>query len=124
MATAAATPAPALITYAYLGASPAVQSAEQSIVGGTWTGQFLQKDWTFEFRNEDGALRGRYLTSGGTNWQSLHEIVISGRSVSFNIKSKPKVSFSLEVDAPVRNMSGTVAIDGLATVPFSAARKP
>lgn len=123
-AIAATIPASALIASSYSGASASLQSVGQSVVGGAWTGKFLQTDWTFEFRNEDGVLRGRYLTSSGANWQSLHEIVVSDRSVSFNIKSKPKVSFSLELDAPARTMSGTVTIDGMATVPFSATRKP
>ena len=124
LAVAAVVSAPISSGVSVLGAPVEAQGVEKSIIGGTWTGSFLQKDWTFEFRNEDGRLQGRYMRSGGRNWQPLNEIRVSGRSVSFSIESKPKVSFALEVDAADRNMSGTVTIDGMATVPFSAARIP
>ncbi|MCM3681758.1 hypothetical protein [Sphingomonas paucimobilis] len=50
-------------------------------------------------------------------------LVVSGRSVNFSMESKPKLSFALEVDAIKPTMSGTVTIEGVATVPFSATRK-
>jgi hypothetical protein len=106
------------------GTSISAQSIEQRIVGGAWTGKLLQKDWIFEFRNEDGMLQGRLMASGGRNWQPLHEVIISGGSVSFGLESKPKMSFSLEVGTTNRNMSGTVTLDGLGTLPFSATRTP
>jgi len=102
----------------------AAVKAGRSLVGGAWTGKFLQKDWTFRFSDEDGQLRGTFVTAGRTNWQPLEAIVVSGRSVSFAIESKPKVSFALELDPAVGSMSGTVTLDGLATVPFSATRNP
>ena len=43
--------------------------------------------------------------------------------VNFSMESKPKLSFALEVDAIKPTMSGTVTIEGVATVPFSATRK-
>lgn len=100
------------------------EGAQQKIVTGAWTGKLLQKDWTIEFRNEDGNLRGRMMVSGGGNWQPLHELTISGRSVSFALQSKPKMSFALDVGPTYQDMSGSVTLDGLATIPFSATRTP
>lgn len=102
----------------------AAQNMERSVVEGAWTGKFLQRDWTFEFRNEGGAWSGKYMRSDGKSWLPVNELVVSGRSVSFSIESTPKVSFSLSIGAENQNMAGTTTIDGVATVPFSAARKP
>jgi hypothetical protein len=97
--------------------------AERSVVEGAWMGKFLQRDWTFELKKEDNGWSGRYMRSDTSSWHPLSELVISGRSVSFSIESKPKVSFSLEVDTKKPDMSGAVTIDGVAIVPFSAIRK-
>lgn len=95
-----------------------------SVVQGAWTGKFLQRDWTFEFKNEGGGWSGKYMRSDGKSWLPLNDLVVSGRSVSFSIEATPKVSFALSIDAENQNMAGTTTIDGVATVPFSAARKP
>lgn len=100
------------------------QVVEGSIVKGAWTGQFLQRNWTFEFRNEDGKRSGRYMRSDGRSWQPLNDLRIEGGSVAFDIESKPQVSFSLKRDATNQNLSGTVTIDGIATIPFSAVQVP
>lgn len=99
------------------------QSDERSIAAGAWTGKFLQRDWTFELKQENGEWSGQYMRSDTGNWHPLNDLVISGLSVSFSIESKPQVSFALEVDKKKANMSGAVTIDGVATIPFSAARK-
>lgn len=98
------------------------RAVEQGLAGGTWTGKFLQKDWMFEFRNEDGSLKGKYMTAGGREWQPLNEIVVSKRRVTFNLGSKPNASFDLEIGAADRNLSGTVTLEGFGTIPFVAAR--
>lgn len=102
----------------------AAQNMEQILAEGPWTGKFLQRDWTFEFKNEGGGWSGKYMRSDGKSWLPLNDLVVSERSVSFSIESTPKVSFSLSIDAENQNMAGTATIDGVATVPFSAARKP
>jgi hypothetical protein len=108
--------------------SPAVpvarQSVEQSIAGRAWTGKFLQRDWTFEFTRGEGRLQGRYMRSDGGKWLPLNDILLSGRSISFGIESKPKISFALKLGASERDLSGTVTLEGLATIPFSATPKP
>jgi len=100
------------------------ENMERSVVEGAWTGKFLQRDWTFEFKNEGGGWSGKYMRSDGKSWLPLNDLVVSGGSVSFSIESTPKVSFSLSIDAENQTMAGTTTIDGVATVPFSAARKP
>ncbi|MFL6844378.1 MAG: hypothetical protein ACJ8ER_05810 [Allosphingosinicella sp.] len=121
-AAAASNPAPAV---AAASNSPiSARSVEKTIVGGAWTGKLLQKEWIFEFRNEDGRMQGRLMASGGRNWQPLHGLAVSGRSVSFGLESKPKMSFSLEVGDTNHEMAGTVTLDGLGKLPFSATRTP
>jgi hypothetical protein len=102
----------------------AAQNIEGRATEGVWTGKFLQRDWTFDFRNENGAWSGKYMRSDGKSWLPLNELSISERSVSFSIESNPKVSFSLSIDAESRNLAGVATIDGIAAVPFSAARQP
>ena len=100
-----------------------VQNVEPSRLSGVWTGSLLQKEWTFEFTAERGNWSGRYMPPGGVKWHPLSGLVVSGRSVNFSMESKPKLSFALEVDAIKPTMSGTVTIEGVETVPFSATRK-
>lgn len=100
------------------------RGVEQRIVGGSWTGKFLQNDWTFRFTNENGNLQGEFTTSSGGKWQPISRVTISDGSILLAIDSKPKVNFSLELDAADRNMSGHVSLDGFGTVPFSAMRIP
>lgn len=101
-----------------------VSSVDKSLLGGTWTGKFLQRDWNFSFSDADGKLQGKYIRSDGRDWHPLNEIAASKRSISFTIESKPKVSFSLEVAPSKQNLTGTVTIDGVATIPFTATRAP
>lgn len=100
------------------------QSVQSNKLGGVWTGSFLQKEWTFEFTAEGSDWSGRYMPPGGVKWHPLSGLVVSGRSVSFSMDTKPKLSFALEIDAVKPTLSGPVTIDGVATVLFSATRKP
>lgn len=105
-------------------ASVAADTPEQIIGTGAWRGNFLQRDWTFEFSRQDGRWSGRYMRSDGRDWHALTELMVSGRAVSFSFASSPRISFALELDADGRSLSGTATIDGVGTVPFSAARAP
>lgn len=105
-------------------ASLAANAPGQIIGTGAWRGSFLQRDWTFEFSHQDGRWSGRYIRSDAREWHALTQVTVSGRSVSFNFNSEPGISFALELDAEGRTLSGTATIDGLGTVPFSAARAP
>ncbi|HZG08000.1 MAG TPA: hypothetical protein VEZ70_03365 [Allosphingosinicella sp.] len=124
IAAAAAIAAPAFAMTSFVAAPISAGSVEQKIIGGAWTGKFLQRDWTFEFRNEDGKLQGRYIRSDGRTWLPLNDILLSERSVAFSIESKPKVSFALEIARGDQDLAGTATVDGVATVPFSATRVP
>ncbi len=105
-------------------APAAAASVEQGIAGRAWTGTFLQRDWTFEFAHEGGRLQGRYMRSDGGKWLPLNDLLLSGRSLSFGIESKPKISFALQLGASDQDLSGTVTLEGVAVVPFSATQKP
>lgn len=98
------------------------QEGGEATASGTWRGSFLQREWTFEFTNEEGRWSGRYIRSDGPRWHPLADVAIVGRSVSFSIASQPRIRFALELETGSRTMSGTVTIDGYGTVPFSAAR--
>ena len=99
------------------------QNVQSSTLAGVWIGNLLQKDWAFEFTVEGGNWSGRYMTPGGVKWHPLSGLVVSGRSVSFSMDSKPKLNFALEIDAAKPILAGTVTIEGVAMVPFSATRK-
>jgi hypothetical protein len=98
-------------------------SVQTSSLAGVWTGSLLQKEWTFEFKAEGGDWSGRYMPPGGVKWHALTAVRVSKGAVAFSMDSKPKLSFELGLDAAKAVMSGSVVIEGVATVPFLATRK-
>ncbi|HEX8579394.1 MAG TPA: hypothetical protein VF655_07340, partial [Allosphingosinicella sp.] len=105
--------------------APAVAPpVERSIASRAWAGKFLQRDWTFEFAWKEGKLQGRYMRSDGGKWLPLNDLLLAGRSISFAIESKPKISFALKLGASDQDLSGTVTLEGVAMIPFSATPKP
>ena len=101
-----------------------VGTVQANSLAGVWTGSLLQKEWTFEFKMEGTGWSGRYKPPGGVEWHPLTAVRVSSRSVTFGMDSKPKLGFDLKLDAPRPTMSGTVHIEGVATIPFLATRKP
>lgn len=115
------------VTGAAFPACIAAQSVEASTVAGSWTGQFGRGQWTFEFRHEGGTWSGRYMDSRFQRWHSLHNIRVSGRSVSFNIESSPQLSFSLSVDEANAVLSGMATVPDILAgtgIPYSGTRTP
>jgi hypothetical protein len=109
--------------------SVAADTPEQVIGSGAWRGSFGQREWTFEFLHQNGGWSGRGGLSEERERKAITDLKISdlrvsGRSVSFSLASRPKVSFALELDASGRNLAGTATVADLATVPFSATRVP
>lgn len=109
--------------------SVAADTPEQIIGSGAWRGSFGQREWTFEFFHQNGGWSGR----GGVGAEGerravedlrIADLTVSGRSVSFSLASRPRVSFALELDASGRNLAGTATVADLATMPFSATRVP
>lgn len=100
------------------------QSPVASSVEGSWTGQFAQSDFTFEFTLQDGVWSGRDMSSRTNNWHDLNSVVVSGDSVQFSIQSEPVLSFVLTVDSTGRSLSGVAKIPNGLSVPFSATRRP
>lgn len=105
-------------------ASVAAQGRAASLVEGSWTGQFAQADWTFEFTREGNAWSGRYMSSRHNRWHALQSLIVSRNAVRFSIRSEPLVSFDLEVDASNNRLSGDVTIGEGVNIPFSAERRP
>lgn len=105
----------------------AQQATEQGQAGsaasGAWQTNFLQRQWIFEFSNEEGRWTGRYRLADNLTWRQLDDVTVAGRSVSFRIASQPGLSFVLEVEPDEQSMSGTATVDGFGTVPISATRQ-
>lgn len=114
----------ALASHPSFATSVEIQTAQSNGPAGVWTGSLLQKEWTFEFKADGAEWSGRYMPPGGVKWHPLTAVRVSNRSLKFEMDSKPKLDFSLEIDAAKAAMSGMVVIEGVATVPFSATRKP
>lgn len=119
--------AAAFVTAVTAQASPPAAKAEiakprQALIPGTWSGDFFQRKWTFEIIADGSGYSGRYRRSDGRAWLPLKQLKVSGRKVSFSIESTPKISFDLQGDSSNQDMSGTVTLEGYATLPFSAAR--
>ena len=111
----------------FLPACTAAQAVDASPVAGSWTGQFGRGQWTFEFSNEGGEWTGRYMDTRHQRWHPLHNIRVSGRSVSFNIESTPQLSFSLSVDEANMVLSGLATVPDIpagAGIPYSGTRNP
>ena len=104
-------------------ASAVAQNSEASPLAGQWTGRFGSADWTFEFKNEAGSWSGKYMSAKFQKWHALEKVRVSGRSVSFNVVSKPQLTFDLAVDNTNRTLSGKVTIPNGMGMPFSAARR-
>ena len=119
----------ALVTYPALAIMPSAAVAIDDAVAqpespaGVWTGNLMRRDWTFSFTANGKVWTGEYMTPGGVKWHPLNRMRVSGRSVSFEIPSKPKLIFALDIDTAAPTMTGTTIIEGMATVPFSATRK-
>ncbi|MFA5988762.1 MAG: hypothetical protein WC803_04050 [Sphingomonas sp.] len=99
------------------------QSSPASVIVGEWTGKFGTSDWTFHFENEAGIWSVRYISSKGSMWHDLQNIVVSGNTISFDIVSSPQLKFNLSVDDSSESLSGNVEIPSGLGVPFSAVRK-
>jgi hypothetical protein len=104
--------------------SAAAQTADASIVEGTWIGEFGQADWTIELKKEGSGWSGRYMSSKVKIWRALYSVSVSGRSVSFTVKSEPPMNFVLSVDGSGRKLSGQARITETIALPFSATRRP
>lgn len=91
-------------------------------IEGSWTGPFLQYDWTLEFKQDGGVWSGRYRTSKTNLWHPLQSLAVSGGALSFGIESTPQVTFALKLDASARTLAGEVRVADHPSLPFSATR--
>ncbi len=110
--TAAAPVAPAICT----------SSLPADRVAGRWTGSFAGTDWTFELTREGEAWVGRYQTSKVSIWRPLESVSVTGGCATFSVKSEPRLTFDLALEAAGESLSGEVAIAGHVSLPFAAKR--
>ena len=113
-------------------AAPAAQSAPApgcaasprpaSCIEGSWTGSFLQTDWTLEFRRVGSGWSGRYRTVRYNKWVDLRSVAVAGDVVTFAIEATPRCSFALKLDASGVNLAGEMRVEGHPPLPFAAVR--
>lgn len=99
------------------------ETSQGNMVDGMWVGPFLKADWTIDFKNEKGVWSGRYMSSKYNKWHNLENVVVKGRSVSFNIVSTPQLNFSLALDETGKVLSGSAVLPTGSSIPFTAVRQ-
>ena len=91
-------------------------------VAGRWIGEFAGADWTFELTRNATGWSGRYQSSRAPVWRPLEVVSVTGGCATFSLKSEPRVTFVVTLDAGGTALTGDVQIAGLATLPFAAKR--
>jgi len=113
MAPPAAAPAPA----------PACASTQPTDrLVGHWIGAFAGADWTFELTRNATGWSGRYRSSRAPVWRPLEALSVTGGCATFSLKSEPRVTFVVTLDAGGTALTGDVHIASLTTLPFAAKR--
>lgn len=91
-------------------------------LAGRWSGPFAGADWVFELSRDGTAWVGRYQTSKAQVWRPLEQVTVTGGCANFSLKSEPRVTFVLALDADGATLAGDIDIAGRATLPFAAKR--
>ncbi|WP_433910734.1 hypothetical protein [Sphingomonas yabuuchiae] len=91
-------------------------------VAGRWIGAFAGADWTFELTSNATGWSGRYQSSRAPVWRPLEAVSVTAGCATFSLKSDPRVTFVVTLDAGGTVLTGDVQIAGLATLPFAAKR--
>lgn len=91
-------------------------------VAGRWIGEFAGADWTFELTRNATGWSGRYQSSRAQVWRPLEAVSVTGGCATFSLKSEPRVTFVVTLDAGNTTLAGDANIAGLATLPFAAKR--
>jgi len=91
-------------------------------VAGRWIGAFAGADWTFELTRNATGWSGRYQSSRAPVWRPLEAVSVTAGCATFSLKSEPRVTFVVTLDAGGTALTGDVQIAGLATLPFAAKR--
>jgi len=115
MASPAAAPAPAP-------APPCASTQPADHLAGHWIGAFAGANWTFELTRNATGWSGRYQSSRAQVWRPLEAVSVTASCATFSLKSEPRVTFVVTLDAGGTALTGDVHITGLATLPFAAKR--
>jgi len=91
-------------------------------LAGRWIGEFAGADWTFELTRNATGWSGRYQSSRAQVWRPLEAVSVTEGCATFSLKSEPRVTFVVTLDAEGAALTGDVHIAGLATLPFAAKR--
>lgn len=91
-------------------------------IAGRWVGDFAGADWTFELTRNPTGWSGRYQSSRAQVWRPLETVSATGGCATFSLKSEPRVTFVLTLDADGTTLTGNVDIADRATLPFAAKR--
>ncbi|HET9511554.1 MAG TPA: hypothetical protein VFO80_10440 [Sphingomonas sp.] len=103
--------------------APACASAQPADrVAGRWAGAFAGADWTFELTRDASGWSGRYQSSKAQVWRPLDGVSVTGGCATFSLKSEPRLTFILVLDAGGTTLTGDLDIAGHATLPFAAQR--
>ena len=68
-------------------------------VAGRWIGEFAGADWTFELTRNATGWSGRYQSSRAQGWRPLEAVSVTGGCATFSLKSEPRVTFVVTLDA-------------------------
>lgn len=102
---------------------PACTSAQPAErVAGRWIGAFAGADWTFELTRDAAGWSGRYQSSKAQVWRPLEAVSVTGGCATFSLKSEPRLTFVLALEADGTTLAGNLDIAGHATLPFAAKR--
>lgn len=91
-------------------------------VAGSWVGEFAGVDWTFELTRNATGWSGRYQSSRAQVWRPLEAVSVTAGCATFSLKSEPRVTFVVTLDADNTTLAGDVNLAGRATLPFAAKR--
>lgn len=91
-------------------------------LAGRWVGTFAGADWTFELTRDAKGWSGRYQSSRAQVWRPLEAVSVTGGCATFSLKSEPRVTFVVTLDADGTTLTGDVDIADRATLPFAAKR--
>ncbi len=91
-------------------------------VAGVWKGPFIGSNFTFEFKQENGAWTGRYQSEKSNKWAQLRNVTVIDGTVRFKFESQPPSAFTLKVDKTGKTLNGSATFGEHAALPLTLTR--